>query len=200
MKSLIRRFSFQWQSRKQRHKTFIYSSKHIRAVFCSLLSPLITTCKLKALCKLGDDVTREILETFVPANRDFPCWEVSNEADTFPPVPSPHHSNAQPAALASDFLSVSITLRWGNLSLKKAFSFASLQRAASFCRTCRTSCFLAGAPTTTCPRRWPIGWGWNWGKWLRRSSATRRHGEYVATACVTLLVALFAESGALKHD
>lgn len=46
-------------------------------------------------------------------------------------------------------------------------------------RTCLTSCFLAGAPTTTCPRKWPIGWGWSWARWSRRNSATRRHGEYI---------------------
>lgn len=60
-------------------------------------------------------------------------------------------------------------------------SFPVLERSncgVFYFRTCLTSCFLAGAPTTTCPRKWLIGWGWSWGRWSRRNSATRRHGEY----------------------
>lgn len=112
------------------------------------------------------------------------------------PVPPPHRRDA---TVATNSLSVSKTLRWVKLSVraKQASSIAFVERAASHWRTCRTSCFLAGAPTTTCPRRWPIGWGWNWGKWSQRSSATRRRGE---SAQPTRPAGLFADSGALKRD
>lgn len=46
-------------------------------------------------------------------------------------------------------------------------------------RPCLTSCFSAGAPIMTCPRKWLIGSGWSWGRWSPRSSAIRRHGEYL---------------------
>lgn len=141
---------------------------------------------------------RGILVTFSPANSGFPYWGVGNEADTFPPSSHPQQCPAcnirQPLSLRLHNPPV------GKSFVKQAFSFAPLERAASDCRTCRTSCFSAGALTTTCPRRWPIGWGWNSGKWSRRSLATRRRGEYVATACRTLIVALFADSGAFKRD
>lgn len=58
------------------------------------------------------------------------------------------------------------------------FSQASLGCFYFFPRTCLTSCFLAGARTTTCPREWLIDSGWIWGRWSPRNSATRRHGEY----------------------
>lgn len=108
---------------------------------------------------------------------------------TAAPLQCPACSISLPLSLCS------IALQWGNRLLYKPFPSLFLERAASDCRKCRTSCFLAGALTTTCLRRWPIGWGWNWGKWSQRSSATRRHGKDFATAYTTLLVALFADSG-----
>lgn len=58
------------------------------------------------------------------------------------------------------------TLPWGDpshlfhLVFKIRVFFWSRAR-----RPCLTSCFLAGARTTTCPRKWPIVWGWSWGRW-----------------------------------
>lgn len=59
-----------------------------------------------------------------------------------------------------------------------SFLHSSSKQQSVHPRICPTSCFLAGARTTTCPREWRTGWDWTWAKSSPRSSATRRHGEY----------------------
>lgn len=64
-----------------------------------------------------------------------------------------------------------------------------LRPVSAFCaQPCPTSCSSAGVPIRTCPNAWLIAWGWIWGRWWRRSSATRRPGEpkLDGSACLCL--------------